>query len=35
MTPEDQRRILITPTTKAIKFARDFLIREAQKMYPE
>ena len=36
MTPEDQRRIYITPSAKEIKFARDFLIRESQKLsYPE
>ena len=36
MTPADQKRIHITPSAKEIKFARDFLIREAQKLtYPE
>ena len=36
MTSEDQKRIHITPSAKEIKFARDFLIRKAQKLtYPE
>ena len=36
MTPEDQQRIHITPSAKEIRVARDFLIREAQKLtYPE
>ena len=36
MTEKDQKRIYITPTTKEIISARDYLIRESQKLtYPE
>ena len=36
MTPEDQKRIHITPSASEIRFARDFLIKETQKQtYPE
>ena len=36
MTEKDQKRMHITPTTKEIIFARDYLIRESQKLtYPE
>ena len=36
MTEKDQKRMHITPTTKEILFARDYLIRESQKLtYPE
>ena len=36
MTEKDQTRMHITPTTKEIIFARDYLIRESQKLtYPE
>ena len=36
MTEKDQKRMHITPTTKEIIFARDYLIKESQKMtHPE
>ena len=36
MTPEEQKRMHITPSSKEIRFARDFLIKETQKLtYPE
>ena len=35
-TEEDQKRVHITPTTEEITFARDYLIKESQKLtYPE
>ena len=36
MTPEEQKRMYITPSSKEIRFARHFLIKETQKLtYPE
>ena len=36
MTETDQKRMHITPSTKELMFARDYLIRESQKInYPE
>ena len=36
MSPDEAKKIHITPSTKEINFARDFLIMEAQKIhYPE
>ena len=32
MTEADQKRMHITPSTKELMFARDYLIRESQKM---